>query len=207
MPEARDTAQLDVTLAILAGGRARRLGGIPKGLLRRDGQPLLARLLQLAPRFAEVLLVTSEPAVYAGFNVRAVPDVLANRGAPGGVHAALVHAHTPWVLVVAADMPFVTLAAMELLLGERSEAVDAVGFEVDGRLEPLLACYRASLAPSWGAALADNPSFRDLWHRVRTALLPKEALRQVDPTGRAVVSVNTPEDAEAFAIELPGRPR
>ncbi|MGO8969735.1 MAG: molybdenum cofactor guanylyltransferase [Myxococcaceae bacterium] len=203
MREARDTAQLDVTLAILAGGRGRRLGGIPKGLLRREGRPVLAHLLALAPRFAETLLVTSEPAAYAGFKVRSVPDVIAGRGAPGGVHAALLHAHTPWVLVVATDMPFVTAGVVELLLGERSETVDAVGFEVDGRLEPLLACYRASLAPSWGAALADSPSFRDLWHRVRTALLPKEALLRVDPEGRAVLSVNTPEDAAALAIEVP----
>jgi molybdenum cofactor guanylyltransferase len=195
--------EADVSLAILAGGRARRLGGIPKGLLLRDGRPVLQHLLALAPRFKETFLVTADAAPYRSFGVRSVADVLPERGAPGGVHAALVQARTPWVLAVAADMPFVTLAVVERLLAEPREAVDAVGFEVGGRLEPLLALYRTALAPAWGAALAANPSFPSLWQTVRGCFLPEAALKEVDPSCRAVVSVNTPEEARAFAIELP----
>ena len=103
-----EAALLDVTLAILAGGQGRRLGGVPKGLLLRDGRPLLAHLLTLAPRFADSVLVTSYPEPYQHFGVRTVADVVAQRGAPGGVHAALATARTPWVQVVAADMPFVS---------------------------------------------------------------------------------------------------
>jgi molybdenum cofactor guanylyltransferase len=194
---------LDVSLAILAGGRGRRLGGLPKGLLLRDGRPLLAHLLALSPKFAEVLLVTSESTPYRGFPVRMVADVISDRGAPGGVHAALVHAATPWVLVVAADMPFVTGVVVEVLLAQRSEGVDAVGFEVDGRLQPLLACYRTSLATAWGAALDAGPSFFTLWQTVRSRVLPQQALAQVDPGCRAVLSVNTAEDARALSIGLP----
>ena len=195
--------EADVSLAILAGGRARRLGGIPKGLLLRDGRPVLQHLLALAPRFMETFLVASDAAPYRSFGVRSVADVLPEHGAPGGVHAALVQAHTPWVLAVAAEMPFVTLAVVERLLAERREAVDAVGFEVGGRLEPLLALYRTALAPAWGAALAQTPSFPDLWQTVRACLLPEAALREVDPLCRAVLSVNTPEEARALAVELP----
>ncbi len=193
----------DVSFAILAGGRARRLGGIPKGLLLRDGRPLVAHLLELAPHFADTFLVTMDAGPYRSFGVRAVADVVPGRGAPGGLHAALVHAHTSWVLAVAADMPFVTWPVVERLLAERRLDVDAVGFELGGRLEPLLALYRTALAPAWGAALVENPSFPVLWQRVRACLLPEAALKEVDPLGRAVVSVNTPEEARAFAIELP----
>jgi molybdenum cofactor guanylyltransferase len=192
-----------VTLAILAGGRARRLGGVPKGLLLRAGRPLLADLLALAPRFADAFLVTSTPRPYAALGVRTVADVIADRGAPGGVHAALVRARTPWVLVLAADMPFVTVPVIELLLAQRAPAVDAVGFEVRGRLEPLLACYRTALATEWGAALDDGPSFQRLWQRVRARVLPEEALAQVDVGCRSVLSVNTPEDADAYGVSLP----
>jgi molybdopterin-guanine dinucleotide biosynthesis protein A len=198
---------VEVTLAILAGGRARRLGGIPKGLLVRDGQPLLAHLLALAPRFADTLLVTSAPGPYQAFGVRSVADVVPGRGAPGGVHAALAHARTPWVLVVAADMPFVTRTVVDLLLAECGEAVDAVGFEVAGRLEPLLACYRSALAPAWEVALEANPSFPTLWQTMRARVLLQEALAEVDPGCRAVLSVNTPEEARSLAIELPATPR
>jgi len=176
---------------------------VAKGLLQRDGQALLAHLLMLAPRFAEGLLVTSDAAPYAGFAVRTVPDVVPDRGAPGGVQAALAHSHTVWVVVVAADMPFVTAPVVERLLAERSEAVDAVGFEVDGHLEPLLACYRSALAPQWEAALVHSPSLRQLWQTVRTRRLGKAALLEADPTGRALLSVNTPEEAAALCITVP----
>jgi molybdenum cofactor guanylyltransferase len=192
-----------VTLAILAGGRARRLGGVPKGLLLREGRPLLSHLLDLAPAFDDVLLVTPDPVPYRAFGVRTVGDVVLDRGAPGGVHAALVQARTPWVLAVAADMPFVTRPVVDLLLSERGREQDAVGFEVEGRLEPLLACYRTTLAPAWGAALASGPSFRTLWAMARARVLGPEVLARVDPDRRAVVSVNTPEDAQAWGVALP----
>jgi molybdopterin-guanine dinucleotide biosynthesis protein A len=193
----------DVTFAILAGGQARRLSGIPKGLLLRDGRTVLSHLLALAPHFQETFLVTSDANAYRDFGVRSVADVVPGRGAPGGVHAALVHAHTPWVLTVAADMPFVTAAVVATLLAERDEAVDAVGFEVDGRLEPLLALYRSTLATAWEGALAAGPSFQALWKRTRARILPQEVLARVDAGCRAVRSVNTPEDAEALGIGLP----
>jgi molybdopterin-guanine dinucleotide biosynthesis protein A len=190
-------------LAILAGGRARRLGGIPKGLLVREGRPLLMHLLALGPLFADTFLVASDAVPYRGLGVRSVPDAVPGRGAPGGVYTALVQARTEWVVAVAADMPFVTSAVVERLLAERSQTVDAAGFQVAGRLEPLLALYRAASAPVWEAALSGNPSFPTVWQTLRTCVLPEEALAQVDPGCRAVLSVNTPEEAQTLGIGLP----
>jgi len=201
MPDAEE----GVTLAILAGGRGRRLGGIPKGLLLRDGRPLLAHLLALSQRFDDVFLVTPDPSPYRGFAVRTVADVVPERGAPGGVHAALVSARTPWVLAVGADMPFVTYRAVDRLLAERGPEVDAVGFEVEGRLEPLLACYRSAAAGAFAAALEREPSFRTIWQTLRARRLPAAALAEVDPGCRAVVSVNTPEDMRRWGVTPPAQ--
>lgn len=198
----------DVTLAVIAGGRGTRLGGVAKGLLEVEGRPVLARVLDLGDLCGEVLLVAGEPHPYARFGVRTVGDVLPGRGAPGGVHAALVQAHTEWVLAVACDMPFVTRAVVRVLLGARGPDVDAVCWRVDGRAEPLLALYRRALARPWGEALASGgPSLRALLEEARTAWLPEAALRAVDPEGRAVVSVNTPEDLARHGVSIaPGGP-
>lgn len=195
----------DVTLAIIAGGQGRRLSGVPKGLLAVEGRTVLERLLALAPRFADVLLVANVPAPYARFGLRTVADVVPGKGAPGGVHAALVAARTPWVVAVACDMPFVSTEALCVLLGARGEAVDAVCFEVAGRLEPLLAAYRTGLAAGWGAALEEDPSLRQLLSGVRARLLPEDALRTVDPGLRSLVNVNTPEDLARHGVTLPRR--
>ena len=194
----------DVTLAVVAGGQGRRLSGVPKGLLTFQGRTVLERLLDLAPLFADVLLVANTPEPYARFGLRTVADVVPDRGAPGGVHAAMTAARTGWVLAVACDMPFVSPAAVRVLLEARSPELDAVCFTVAGRVEPLLAVYRTALSARWGDALRHhNPSLRSLLAACRARLLPEEALRAVDPQLRSLVNVNTPEDLERHGLALP----
>ncbi len=194
----------DVTLAVIAGGKGERLGGVAKGLLVVDGRPVLEHLLALSPLFGDTLLVANEPAPYARFNVRTVADTLPGRGAPGGVHAALGAARTEWVLAVACDMPFVRAEAVRPLLAARSTEVDAVCYEVAGRWEPLLAVYRRALVTPWGAALREEqPSLRHLLSKRQTRILPATALQAVDAELRAVVSVNTPEDLERHGVRIP----
>jgi molybdopterin-guanine dinucleotide biosynthesis protein A len=194
----------DVTLAVVAGGQGRRLSGVPKGLLRIGERTVLEQLLSLAPLFAEVLLVANAPEPYARFGLRTVSDTVPGKGAPGGVHAALVGARTEWVLAVACDMPFVSPEAVRVLLQSRAPEVDAVCFTAGGRVEPLLAVYRASLADPWGQSLrAGDPSLRELLSRARARLLPEEALRAVDAELRSLVNVNTPEDLLRHGLTRP----
>jgi molybdopterin-guanine dinucleotide biosynthesis protein A len=195
----------DVTLGVVAGGQSRRLSGVPKGLLRVGERTVLERLLGLAPLFAEVLLVANAPEPYARFGLRTVADVVAGKGAPGGVHAALVGARTEWVLAVACDMPFVAPEAVRVLMEARGSDIDAVCFTVAGRVEPLLAAYRTALAGSWAEQLkgGGSPSLRELLPRGRSRLLPEEALRAVDPELRSLVNVNTPEDLQRHGLTLP----
>jgi molybdopterin-guanine dinucleotide biosynthesis protein A len=196
----------DVTLAVVAGGKGARLGGVAKGLLEVEGRTALERLAGLAPGLGlgEVLLVANDAAPYARFGLRTVADVVAGKGAPGGVHAAMVGARTEWVLAVACDMPFVEPKAVRVLLGTRGPEVDAVCFTVAGRPEPLLAVYRAALADAWGEVLQrEDPSLRALLSRCRARFLPEEALRRVDAEARSVCSVNTPEDLARFGVTSP----
>ena len=176
-----------------------------KGLLRWRGRPLIAHQLALRPLFAEALLVTGDPGPYAAWGLRSAADVVPGRGAPGGVHAALVNARTPWVLALGCDMPFVTPEALAPLAAARSPGCDAVVYRVGGRLEPLLALYRRELADPWTAQLAAprGPSFRQLLEGARVEVLEEEVLRAVDPELASVRSVNTPEDLEALGVERP----
>jgi molybdenum cofactor guanylyltransferase len=190
-----------VSLAIIAGGKARRLSGAPKGLIRVGGRTIIDRLLDVASDSSDAMLVGSK---LRDAKLRSVEDVIAGRGAPGGVHAALVHASSPWVLAIAWDMPFVSRPVVERLLAERADSVDAVCFRVAGRLEPLLGLYRTAAEPTWRAALVDAPSFTDIYRRLRATVLPEEALRAVDADARAVVSLNAPEDLLRWSAVLPG---
>ena len=193
---------LGVTVAIIAGGGATRLGGICKPLLRIRGRTVLDRVLSLRTLADEVLLVSADPRL-PDAGLRRVLDVVPGRGAPGGVQAALAHARTPWVLAVAGDMPFLDGRAVLPLLAGRRDDVDAVAYTVGGRLEPLAALYRSALAPRWATTLAaGGASFGALWNELRGVTLPESALREATGDCRAVVSLNAPEDLATW-VEAP----
>jgi len=194
-----------VSLAIVAGGGATRLGGVCKPLLRVRGRTVLERLLALRTLADEVLLVSADPRLPES-GLRRIVDVVPDRGAPGGVHSALAHARSPWVLAVAGDMPFLDGRAVLPLLEARGENVDAVAYMVDGRLEPLAAVYRSALAAPWAEALAGGgESFRALWARLRGRTLPESVLREATGDTRAVLSLNLPSDVTTW-VDAPPDP-
>ena len=88
--------------ALLVGGRSRRMGGINKALLTRDGVSVLERTLAFFDRDA-CFLVGGSSELYGHLNIRCVPDEIPDKGAPGGVYTALFHASTPWVRILPCD--------------------------------------------------------------------------------------------------------
>ncbi len=103
----------DASALILAGGKATRFGGIAKHEIVVDGQTIFERQVAvLAPRVAEILV--SSPRDIAGY--RTVRDSVENIGPLAGIAAGLAACRTPWLLVVAGDMPYITGPLIDLLL-------------------------------------------------------------------------------------------
>src|SRR5512133_1299507 len=176
----------DCTGALVAGGRATRLGGVAKGLLRVAGEPIATRTLRLfGELFDDALVVANDPAPYAALGARVVPDVLAGKGAPGGVHAALAASRTARVFTAGCDMPFVSPAGIALLAARRAGA-RAVLVRFGGHLEPLHALWSRDCLPVFEARLrAGDVSLRDLARAVDAAIVDEAEWRAGDPDGRA----------------------
>ncbi len=191
----------DITGALIAGGRAARMGGVPKGLLRLEGRPVLARSLDLFGRlFGASLLVVNDPSPYQGFEVDQLADLLPDRGAPGGLHAALTASRTPWVFAAGCDMPFLSAAGIALLAARRAGA-PAVVPRWDGRFEPLHALWSREALPALERALADGDlSMQRLVALVGAAVVEADEWRGVDPEGRAFLNANTPDEASRMGL-------
>jgi molybdopterin-guanine dinucleotide biosynthesis protein A len=191
----------DVTGALLAGGRGLRFGGLAKGLLKLDGKPLVARSLELfGEQFGASLLVADDAAPYRRFVVRAVGDQVPRRGAPGGLHAALSAATTPWVFAAGCDMPFLSREGIALLAARRQGA-RAVIPRWNGMLEPLHALWSRDCLPALTAALeAGDASLQGLAGLVGARVVEESAWRMIDPNGRAFVNANTPEEAARLGL-------
>ncbi|HSN91455.1 MAG TPA: molybdenum cofactor guanylyltransferase [Anaeromyxobacteraceae bacterium] len=189
------------TGALIAGGRAVRLGGVPKGLLRAAGEPIAARSLRLFRElFGAALVVANDPAPYAALGAPVVADLVRGKGAPGGLHAALSAARTGWVFAAACDMPFLSREPILGLAALRAGA-DAVLVRAGGRLEPLHAFWSRDCLPVLDRLLrSGDPSLRDLAAAVRTRVVEEAEWRALDPSGRSLENANTPEDLARLGL-------
>jgi molybdenum cofactor guanylyltransferase len=191
----------ECTGALVAGGKATRMGGRPKGLLRVGGEPVAARSLRIfGELFAGAMVVADDPAPYAALGAPVVPDAIPGKGAPGGVHAALAAAPTPWVFTAACDMPFLSSRALRFLWDRRGDA-PAVLIRFAGRLEPLHAFWSRACLPELERRLREgDPSLQALARVVGARVVEEEEWRRIDPLGRALENANTPEDAARLGL-------
>jgi molybdenum cofactor guanylyltransferase len=175
-------------VAVLAGGRGRRMGG-PKALADLAGEPLIARPLAAAAAAGLDAVVVAKPDT--ALPELAVP-VWEEPATPVhpllGIVTALERAGRP-VVVVACDMPFVTATLLQRLADGPEAAV-----RVGGRLAPFPARYEPAALPELRAALAAGAAVR--------ATLERLAPGTFDEAGEVVASVNTPAELEAAARGL-----
>jgi len=123
----------DASALILAGGKATRFGGAAKHALVIAGRTIFERQVDvLAPRVAEIVVSGVEVAGY-----RSVRDPIEGAGPLAGIAAGLAAAQTPWLLVVAGDMPYLTGTVIDALLAARAPELDAVGLRLNDLPEPL----------------------------------------------------------------------
>jgi molybdopterin-guanine dinucleotide biosynthesis protein A len=182
--------------AIVAGGRAERLGGQPKGLLTVGGCRIIDRQLEtLRAEFDRVFLVANDPTPWSGLGLEIVPDRVPGAGPLAGLDAALgaLQPGEETVVCVAGDMPFLDPRALALLRDHPS--AEAVVPRVGDRPDPLFARYHRSCAPVIARALAEGRwKTMALLDELQVAYLDEPALRALDPSLRFLTNVNTPED-------------
>jgi molybdopterin-guanine dinucleotide biosynthesis protein A len=186
-----------VSAAILAGGRARRLGGADKAsLVVGDARIIDRQLRALATIAADVRIVANDPGRYADLGVRVIPDAIANAGPLGGVYTALADAHHDRVVILACDLPFVTAALLERLVSEfgTGQEIDAVVPRSSRGLEPLCAVYAVGCAAAARARIDRGQlQMAGLLADVRVRELGPDALAPFDD-GSLFENVNTPHD-------------
>jgi molybdopterin-guanine dinucleotide biosynthesis protein A len=193
---------LAVQGVVLAGGKAVRFGGQPKGLERVGGQRILDTLVE---RFEAALgqkpmLVANDPGASAWRpDLRVVPDLRPGLGALTGLYTAVRLGPAP-VVVVAWDMPFVPTGLIQALAEGLSQA-DACLPQSSGPrgLEPMCAGYGPACAEPMAAALDAGDLRAIAFHsRIKVGILTAGQVRTFGDPSTLFFNVNTSEDlAEA----------
>jgi molybdopterin-guanine dinucleotide biosynthesis protein A len=147
------------TLAILVGGRGRRMGGVDKGLLhaKYSDESLVSRTARVAQDagFTRVVLV-GRASAYEHLGLEIVEDRPGVEGPIAGLFALLDRERAPFVLV-GCDMPSLTSSTLARLAeGSPTRAALAPRHAGGGKWEPLFAWFHPARLVSASAAVADE---------------------------------------------------
>lgn len=160
-----------ITGIVLAGGRARRMGGIDKGLVPLCGRAMIEHVLDhLSGQVGTVVINANRNSdTYAALpghhGCRIVPDRDGSYAGPlSGMSAGLRAAATPWCVTVPCDSPLMGTDIVQRLY----RALQAGGADIavahDGeRAHPVVTLLSADLAPSIDAFLESGERKIDRW--------------------------------------------
>ena len=190
---------------VLAGGRAQRMGGTDKMLIRIGGANIIDRVIAcLAPQCTGLVLSVGEAdSRSAADGIPAVADDVGGSAGPlagilaGLDWAAANAAKTDWVLSAPGDCPFLPRDLLARLHGARSEERATVACASSGgRRHPVIALWPLALRRDLRRALAEEGLRKVDRFIARYAVAIAEwPTAPVDP----FLNVNTPEDAAAAA--------
>lgn len=197
---------------VLAGGRSSRMGSDKAFLELCGGETFLNRAVsRLAPicENRTVVLNHSQQNFIEKLpkNIKCIFDAFENRGAPGGIHAALEDCKTEYALILAVDLPFITTAAMANLAAiaaESKKVAAVVPIQSDGRIQPLCAVYRpAECLQKLSKLLAETTSVsaRDFLALIETRFVEQNELT-IAGNDNLFFNVNRPEDFQKLDTPL-----
>ena len=195
-----------VSVAILAGGRSRRMGR-DKAFLAVGGRSIIEWILmRVEPLTDDLLISTNSPEKYAQFGWRTVTDIYPDKAALGGIYSVIEAARHDHVLVVACDMPFLQVDLLRYMI-DLAPTADAVVPLLDfAQPEMLLAVFNQSCSLAIKSRLLSNRlRIADFLGHVTVRYVERSEVARLDPNFLSFVNINTPEDwqkAQAIAEQL-----
>ena len=190
---------------VLAGGLARRMGGIDKGLVVLAGKPMIEHVLAgLAPQVGRVLINANRNLEqYGGYGYEVVSDTLEGYLGPlAGALSALEVIDTEFLLTVPCDSPLVAPdLAGRMYAALRSGQADLAVAHDGRRQQPVFLLLKRGLAADLEAYLASGERKIDRWfarHRVAEADLSDRP--------DSFINVNEPEEKQRLEALILSKP-
>jgi molybdopterin-guanine dinucleotide biosynthesis protein A len=183
---------------LLAGGRARRMGGGDKCLRSLAGRPLLDRIVErVRPQVSTLILnAGGDGERFAAYGLPVVADTIPDFAGPlAGVLAGLEWAANegiPWVATFATDAPFLPDDLVARLAGAvRDAGADMACAASGGRAHPVFGLWPVALKGELRRAMEGEDMRKiDRWTARYDLVQVDFPSRPVDP----FFNVNAPED-------------
>lgn len=192
----------DVTAVVLAGGRARRMGGDDKGLIEVGGRAMVQWVATAMARQCATVLVNANrnaERYHELTGCRVLNDLNGDFAGPlAGMIAGLSACHTPLVVCVPCDSPLVAADLVSRLKDSLREHDADLAVAHDGdRMQPVFVLLKRELLGSMQAFVHGGGRKIDAWYaRHNTAQATfSDRLDMFD-------NINTPAQRDALHARL-----
>ena len=191
---------------VLAGGESSRMGR-DKALLELRGVSLLVRTVSLVESVVARPTVIGHADRYRSLGLHTIADDWPSAGPLGGIATALRTSEASWSLVVACDLPYLTKAWLNYLVGRAlaAEAADVLLPLTLRGAEPLCAMYHKRCEPAIHRALdRGTRKVTDALAGIQLETIDPAKWEAFDPDGLLFKNMNSPADYEEAEARLGG---
>ena len=191
----------NLTALVLAGGRARRMQGQDKGLLKINGKAMIGLILRQLEAQCENILINANRnlAEYQQYGYIVVPDQHPDfQGPLAGMYSGLIHTRTDWMITVPCDGPILAADYCNRMMEATSESARkiAVAYFQD-RIQPVYVLLHRSLTDSLAACLHSGERKIDRWYQ-------QHDFSRVDFSDNADMfeNINTPDQLATISTKI-----
>jgi len=191
----------NITGIILAGGRARRMGGQDKGLIQLARKPMIEYVLNAIEPQVDAIIINANrnQKVYGKYGFTVVADQIEDYCGPlAGMASGLQAAKTPFVVTVPCDSPLIPDDLVQKLYStlqdEDAEICTALS---NGRLQPVFTLMKSKLLNSMLDFLNNGERKIDKWfekHRL--------AIADFSEQPETFININSAEELAAIELKL-----
>ena len=182
----------EVTVVVLAGGKASRMEGEDKGLIVFRELPLIAHVVNVVkPKVSQILISANRNIEeYANFGKVIRDDLKGFQGPLAGISKSLKVCSTPYLLVLPCDSPLVDASLIDSLIEKMEVSQADICVAHDGSImHATFALMKTKLEKSLEEFLEEGGRKMALWYR-------QQSLERIDVSSHLEVltNINRPED-------------
>ncbi len=176
--------------------------GTDKSQLMLHGKTFLERIASVLAEVTERVTLVGNHKENLRLELPQTPDIYTGWGALGGIHGALTACRKDWALVVACDLPFITVQLLTTLISKRDSFQIVVPLQKEGLPQPLCALYQVASCLKYSEQLIQSGEHRPLalLKCMRTRWVPFAEISHLSGGDKFFHNVNTPQDY-ALALE------
>ena len=188
-----ETPVHDITAVILAGGKARRMDGVDKGLITLNDRVLIDYIITaLRPQAGKLIInANRNQTQYGIYGLPVIADMLGGYLGPlAGMATGMHSTDKPYIVTVPCDSPFIPDTLVETLYHSLHMSDADISVAHDGeRMQPVFALIKRELIPSLLTFLDGGDRKVDTWYSQH-----RLAIADFSRSPDTFLNLNSPED-------------